>query len=504
MEWKPPKPPKEGFSAKWIASKKLQARGKPYEIPQDDAQCPGLRLRVQADGTKTFRLRVTMKDPSARARTGEKKGYVQRAITIGTFREDPSSGSPPGVRTPGLVTLAEARDWTRKLKLAHKTHTLADALLELRVVQGRAVAASVPASAGGLVAPALEEFYTRSIMKRRKTHLDVRRLIDHDILPMLGMKPLGGVKPTDCAAVVRCVVERGAPSHAGKVLATLRQFFRWAESFEYVSRNPAAPLSAKDLGIESDVSDRFLSDEEIPIFLHGIEAAIAPPKEERKAGAPDPRRLPEATALALRVLLLTGARSGELLKARWEHVDLEPPKVPAPGAPPWKPTWTIPVVNQKLTKEKAKRAKPFVQPLSPQAEAAFKRLKELAGTSPWAMASEESHDGRYSDKALCRALRRLQPDPEAKKAHPTRPLVLPGGLVSPHDLRRTARTHLALLGVHPWIAERVLNHALGKIEDTYNRHDYLDERRDALARWGAKVEQLETGRGAEVVAIRAS
>ena len=60
-----------------------------------------------------------------------------------------------------------------------------------------------------------------------------------------------------------------------------------------------------------------------------------------------------------------------------------------------------------------------------------------------------------------------------------------------HDLRRTARTHLASLGVQPHIAERCLNHKLPGINDTYDTYDYLDERRAALELWERKLLVLE-------------
>ncbi|VFS61405.1 Uncharacterised protein [Kluyvera cryocrescens] len=53
-----------------------------------------------------------------------------------------------------------------------------------------------------------------------------------------------------------------------------------------------------------------------------------------------------------------------------------------------------------------------------------------------------------------------------------------------HDLRRTARTHLEALGVNPIVAERCLNHRIKGVEGIYNRHQYLNERREALAMLG--------------------
>lgn len=60
-----------------------------------------------------------------------------------------------------------------------------------------------------------------------------------------------------------------------------------------------------------------------------------------------------------------------------------------------------------------------------------------------------------------------------------------------HDFRRTARTHLAALGVEPHVAERCLNHKLKGVEGVYNRHDYLAERRRALEAWGQLLLKLE-------------
>jgi integrase len=60
-----------------------------------------------------------------------------------------------------------------------------------------------------------------------------------------------------------------------------------------------------------------------------------------------------------------------------------------------------------------------------------------------------------------------------------------------HDFRRTARTHLAALGVEPHVAERCLNHKLKGVEGVYNRHDYFEERQRALEAWGQLLLKLE-------------
>ncbi|WP_265299053.1 site-specific integrase [Verminephrobacter eiseniae] len=62
-----------------------------------------------------------------------------------------------------------------------------------------------------------------------------------------------------------------------------------------------------------------------------------------------------------------------------------------------------------------------------------------------------------------------------------------------HDMRRTARTHLARMGIAPDIAERALNQAIQSTEGIYNQYDYLRERRLALTRWANYLHSLEQG-----------
>ena len=60
-----------------------------------------------------------------------------------------------------------------------------------------------------------------------------------------------------------------------------------------------------------------------------------------------------------------------------------------------------------------------------------------------------------------------------------------------HDLRRTCRTGLSRLGVSPAVAERVIGHTVGsKVQQTYDRWSFLDEKRAALLKWERHVGRL--------------
>ena len=62
-----------------------------------------------------------------------------------------------------------------------------------------------------------------------------------------------------------------------------------------------------------------------------------------------------------------------------------------------------------------------------------------------------------------------------------------------HDLRRTAATGMAELGIQPWYVEAVLNHQSGHkqgVAGTYNRAKYADDMRDALQRWADHIDGI--------------
>ena len=455
-----------GFTPKSIEA--LKPRPTHYELA--DPGCSGLILRVMASGVRSFRWYVRSLD---------------KVVTIGPWSMEPA---------PGHVTLKQAREWLDRLKAARLggPGQLAQVVAELERFKAP-LPAPAPVAPSVLVKDVIDEFYERRLLPQRKRPKEARALLDKDLVPKLGHLPISwfDTNPKEarrlCADLVAGVVQRGAPTWAGKVLGMLKQFFLYCEAQGHLDRSPAAALKADNLGVENNSRERWLSAEEIPLFwaaLNDEEPRQVIERVNYRTGKVQLylQRVPSltlATRAGLRVLLLTGVRSCELLLARWEDVDLKAA------------TWTIPVANQKLTPKQAKKAKPFVIPLAPSALALFKVLQAEAALVkdadgkplPWVMASDESDLGHFTYRALGRAMQRLFEGKEPA-------LVLPGGPASPHDLRRTMRTQLGKLGVLPHISERCLNHSLGHIEKTYDRGDYLEERRAALEKWAAYVERL--------------
>lgn len=393
-----------------------------------DAESRGLRLRIGPSGARVF---IYYGRDGAGTRTLE---------TLGRWGRDGAG-----------LTVEEARR---------------------RYAERGSKPAAPPPPAGGLTVRRVADDFMKKIERERKRPEQARRPIDEDIIPAIGNRPITSVTPRDCRAVVEAVVARGSPVQAGVVFAVMKQLFRFAQGRNDIATNPAAVLDPGALGIVKGESSRYLTAEELPAFWRALDAY--------QGMTPTVRH-------GLRVLLLTGVRSGELLQATWDEVDFDAA------------TWTIPVAHQKLTRKREKKARPFVVPLSPLALDTFRRLHDLANGlgSPNVMASFHAAKpgAPLTEKAMNHAMRRLFTGKEPV-------LGFEGERPTPHDLRRTVRTHLGeTLGV-PWhIAERCLNHAIAiGVTDTYDRGDYLTDRRAALEKWSAYVERLVTP-GRESVAF---
>ena len=255
-------------------------RAKPYEM--SDA-ASGLRLNVSPTGVRSWRWYVKDKG------TGK-----TRKITLGTF--------------PSL-SLGDARTKIEDLKEAHKTGHLAD------LVESRRARAAPDAPAGALTVAGFAPMFMQTIQRRRERPEQVQRVLDNDLIPALGHRPLASITTLDAARVVEDVVEgagwregKGASTYAGNVLQVVKQFFRVARSKGLVIVNPADTLDPDDLGIVHRVCDRFLSPKEIEQFWKALES---------------PQGTTPTVRNALRLLLLTGVRSGELLLAEWSEIDLD-------------------------------------------------------------------------------------------------------------------------------------------------------------------------------------
>jgi integrase len=406
-----------------------------------DSAAPGLFLRVNRK-SRTFRWYVRS---------------IGRAITVGPWSKTPK---------PGHVTLAEARAWLERLKDAHRSGQLAGVERELAALRPRrGVKSSAPPSdSGALTVETVGKDFLVYLEGRRRRPEQARRCLEVEVFPRIGHFEIAKVTKADVRAVVEPIVKRGSKVQAGQVLSLMRQFFAWAVDREDDLPMPGIPKADTVGARKAQKSDRYLTPEEIVAFWEALGSF--------KGITPTVRN-------ALRLLLLLPVRSGELRKATWSELDLDAA------------VWTIPVEHQKRPQG------PWKVPLPPMAVAIFRELRALADSleSENVLASFAGEGDAITDKALNHAVRRLFTGEKPA-------LVFKGERPTPHDLRRTVRFHARqTLGVPFDVAEKLLGHSLGAIPGTYDPGDLFGERRAALEKWAAFVEQLVAPEKSKVVRL---
>jgi integrase len=286
------------------------------------------------------------------------------------------------------------------------------------------------------------------IAVRRNTALstarEVRRVLAREFLPRWRNRPIGSITRGDISHRISAIVGRGADVMANRALSYLRRLFTWAVN---EGRLGASPLTGMRPPTKESTRDRVLDDDEIRWLLQACE------------GDGDHWSGP-LTAL----LLLTAQRRDEVAGMRWTELDLTTA------------TW-------RLSGERTKNGQAHEVHLSDPACAILSKVPRVSdyvftvtGTAPVAGFSKAK---RRLDTAMLAAKRRELGsgcDAVPRWTH--------------HDLRRSAATGMARLGVAPHVVDKILNHGSGGIKGVariYNRYEFLPERRTALEAWGRHV-----------------
>jgi len=304
-----------------------------------------------------------------------------------------------------------------------------------------------------------DEYFERNILGRWKHPNIVRSRIEKDIKPNIGKLAVEDVKPGHIDAMLQNIVKRGARTVANDVLRWTRRIFDYAVKRHMVVYNPASAFDLSDAGGKEDARTRALSRDELVKLFEAMRLAPGFSVEN---------------ALSFKLLLLLAVRKSELTGARAEEFDLD------------NAVWKLPA-------ERTKTGAAIDIPLPAQAVDTLRELIRLSGGSDYLLPARKRQERmlpHIHENTLNVALSKVRP-------------LMPGvETFTIHDFRRTARTHLAALGVDPHIAERCLNHKLKGVEGIYNRHDYFAERGAALAKWARFVETCETGERFNAVPIK--
>jgi integrase len=336
---------------------------------------------------------------------------------------------------------------------------------ERRAVEAEAAEAAAKEAVQGRFEIVAERFLAEGWRWRNKRQqpwaphyaAEVRRIIEHDVLPRWRGRPIRSLTKHDVNELLdakaktreraRKGTEGGAAVQANRVLTRLRTLFAWAASQDLIDADPSAGVLPR--GAER-ARDRVLSDDELVLFWRGAE----------RAGSP--------FSAIFRLLLLTAQREAEVAGMRWSELDLD-------GR-----TWTLP-------RGRTKSDRGHVVHLSELAVEIIEALPRLGGDLVF-----PSRAGTLIS-SFSKPKDRLDAAMAAQAGTTIEPWVL-------HDLRRSATTILAeKLKVAPHVADKVLNHASGTIRGVaavYNRAAYLDERKAAVEALGRYVEGLVRPGGA--------
>jgi integrase len=364
----------------------------------------------------------------------------------------------PGSRNPtrrslgayGALTLEQARAKARSwLELIHRGVDP-----EHREAQERQAALRKQANSFAAVA---EEFIKRHVSKTRKAAV-VERELRREFIARWGARPITDITQHDVVAVIDEVVDRDAPYQAHNLLGHVRTLFNWAiaRGIYGLERSPCDRLKPAAVIGKKQARTRVLSDDEIRAFWRAAESLGYP------------------YSPLFHFLLLTGQRKSEVAEARWSEFDLA------------KNLWTIPAARMKADAA-------HVVPLTAEAIAVleplprFDRGNHLFSTT----------FGKRPVNGFSKAKERLDHSMEAELGGAPDPFVI-------HDIRRTVRTHLSGLPVPELVRELVIAHTKPGLHKVYDQHAYLDEKRQALELWAARLRAIVEPAPDNVVSITAA
>lgn len=289
-----------------------------------------------------------------------------------------------------------------------------------------------------------EEYIKRHASKKKSGHDDIR-IIEKDLVKPLGHIQAEEISRRDVIRLINGIKDRGAPIMANRTLALISKIFNFGIQQAIVGSNPCKRIMPP--GSEHR-RDRVLSESEIRTFWE---------------------RLSETNAnliirQALRFILATAQRPGEVTSAEWSEFDLETG---------W---WTIPA-------EKSKNGLAHRVPISPFALSIIKPL---------------DHRRRYLFSCVRKRKKHIHVNVLSQAVRLNRAVF---GIehFTPHDLRRTAASQMASMGFARLVISKILNHVESGITAVYDRHGYDREKRTAMNAWAKRLEQILSGEKSESV-----
>lgn len=293
------------------------------------------------------------------------------------------------------------------------------------------------------VEEAIKELYDEELISKRSGK-ETLRILSYDVIPHWGSRKVADITRRDIKLLLNGVKAR-APVTANRVYSALSRLFGFCVESGIIDNSPFTHVKKP---IKEIPKSRVLTDLELKLLWEGLSPTNKTVDIYR------------GTKLALKLIILTGCRPGEIVGMRWDEIN--------------DGVLTIPAIRMK-------GAEVHRVPLTDMAIEVIAEARTLSGDSPFVFRSTHKGSSPLTAGSLSRAV--LRHRAEMKISEP----------FTPHDLRRTLRTRLAELGIQDVVAERVLAHKLQGILKVYNRYDYDKEKREALSQWENRLRVIVGG-----------
>jgi integrase len=389
--------PREKITDRLLTSRRIvPATG---QVDYWDELLPSFGVRVSYGGRRTFGVLVRISGQLRRITVG-----VYPAVTLADAREKARKIIADAAAGIGPETETEQRRHEQALRLNDRTF-----------------------------AKVAADFMTDYVSKKQlRTADELKRMLNRDLLPVWGELPIADIRRSHVKELLR-EKSRVAPIAANRLASLISKLFSWALREDIIEASPA-------VGIERNAEtqrERSLTEAEICALWPAL------------------GRIGYPFGHALKFLLITGQRRGEVSNLKWSDLDGN--------------TWKLPGTS-------AKSGKGHLVPLSTLAletlaacpkigERVFVARKGAGPINGW-------EDGKERAESFL--------------ASPIAPWRI-------HDLRRTAATQMRSIGIDRLVVSKILNHAEGGITRIYDRYSADQEKTVAMERWSNRLREIIAG-----------
>jgi integrase len=312
-----------------------------------------------------------------------------------------------------------------------------------------------------------------------------RAQFERRVFQKIGDIAVEDVKRGHLLDLLDTVKAEGKLRTANVLLTDLKQMFRFALTRDLVQRNPLDTVSKRDVGGSAVERDRVLAADELRMLSKSLSSS----------------GLQARFVCAVWIVLATGVRVGELLGAAWSDTHRKPDELKAAAGKSEVKLGFVDLARKSWHLPETKNQRDHTIHLSAFALAQFRQLYLLREAEPsnaakalaWVFPNS-ALSGPVGSKSLGKQLSDRQREPSRRlqgRTKDTSALVLPGGRWTAHDLRRTAATMMASMGISGDVIDECLNHMIeSRVRRTYIRDRRFSEQQKAFDALGRRLSGL--------------